>query len=100
LDDIQAVTVDTRIHHGINGLDRKSLHLVRGTTDDRLEIAEGDRSARRERVTIQLDKHRRTHVDLDITIRCDSHGIARGIIRIRLNHLLRAARRDGGDVGS
>jgi len=39
LDDIQAVTVDPRIHHGINGLDRKSLHLVRGATDDCLEIA-------------------------------------------------------------
>jgi hypothetical protein len=100
LDDIQTITVDTRIHHGINGLDRKSLHLIRGATDDRLEIAEGNSSARGKRVTIELDQHRRPHVDLDIAIRCDSHGIARGIIRIRLNHLLWAARRDRGDIGS
>jgi hypothetical protein len=45
LDHIQRVGVDTRIHRGINGLNRKSLHLVRGTTDDRLEIAEGNGGA-------------------------------------------------------
>jgi hypothetical protein len=100
LDDIQAITVDPRIHHGINGLDRKSLHLVRGATDDRLEIAEGNSGARGKRVTIELDQHRRTHVDLDITIRLNANGIARGIIRIRLDDLLRAARGDRGDVGS
>jgi hypothetical protein len=59
-------------HIGINGLDRESLDRIGRLTNEDLRLAEGDRNETRVRA-IQLDLHRSTRSDLDITAGRHAH---------------------------
>ena len=96
---IQTVGVDSRVDGGIDGFDRKSLHLVRCATDDRLEIAQRGWRPRGAWVPVELNENRRPHADLDITVGLDSDRIARGVIGGCLDDLLRGARNHFCNVG-